>query len=104
MRSDGARAGRNQLRIEQGLDAVAAWQDEHGTLTDDERVSAEALLDERIARASGARCGRARSDDVVDASIVVLARMLDASVVTGDADDLRRLADAAGYSISLHQI
>ncbi len=61
-------------------------------------------LDERIARTSGALCGRAGSDDVVDASVVVLAQMLDASVVTGDADDLRRLADAAGYSISLHEI
>lgn len=61
-------------------------------------------LDERIARAAGTLCGQARSDDVVDASVVVLAQMLDASVATGDADDLRRLAEAAGYAISLHEI
>lgn len=61
-------------------------------------------LDERIARAAGTLCGQARSDDVVDASVVVLAQMLDASVVTGDATDLRRLAEAVDYPISLHEI
>ncbi len=45
-------AARNQLRIEQGLDAVSAWQDERGTLTDDERASAEALLDELLGRST----------------------------------------------------
>lgn len=43
-------AARNQLRIEQGLDAVSAWQDEHGAFSDDERASAEALLDELLGR------------------------------------------------------
>ncbi len=61
-------------------------------------------LDERIARAAGTLCGQARSDDVVDASVVVLAQVMGASVVTGDADDLRRLAEAAAHAISLHEI
>lgn len=45
-------AARNQLRVEQGLDAISAWQDEHGAFTDDERASAEALLDELLGRST----------------------------------------------------
>lgn len=56
-------------------------------------------LHERISRAAGTLCGGARSDDVVDASVVVLAQMLEGSVITGDADDLRRLAEAGGYAM-----
>jgi hypothetical protein len=63
-----------------------------------------APLDEQLARAAGTLCARAGTDDVVDASVVALARLLDAPVVTGDADDLRQLAEAADYSISLHEI
>lgn len=47
-------AARNQLRIERGLEAVSAWQDEHGALTEDDRASAEAVLDELLGR-SGPR-------------------------------------------------
>ena len=63
-----------------------------------------APLDEPLARAGGALCGRAGSHDVVDASVVALARLLDAAVVTGDAGDLRHLADAIAYDIRLHEI
>jgi hypothetical protein len=44
------------------------------------------------ARTVGLLCGRARTSDVIDASVVVLARELNASVVTSDLDDLARLA------------
>lgn len=61
-------------------------------------------LDERLARAAGSLCGQAGTSDIVDASIVVLAHVMAAPVVTGDAGDLRVLAGAAGRPITLHEI
>lgn len=61
-------------------------------------------LDERLARAVGRLCGQAATSDVIDASVVVLAHVMDAPVVTGDASDLASLASAAGWSITLHEI
>ncbi|TVP74234.1 MAG: twitching motility protein PilT [Nitriliruptor sp.] len=61
-------------------------------------------LDESLARAAGTLCGQARTSDVVDASVVLLARVMAAPVVTGDAADLRALAGAAGWPITLHEI
>lgn len=61
-------------------------------------------LDESLARAAGTLCGQARTSDVVDASVVVLARVMASPVVTGDAADLRALAGAAGWPITLHEI
>ena len=48
-------------------------------------------LDRTEAQAVGVICGQSRHDDVVDASVVLLARRLDARIVTSDPDDLRRL-------------
>jgi len=48
-------------------------------------------LDERAARAAGALCGRSGTDDVVDASVVVCARLHDHVVVTSDSRDLAHL-------------
>ena len=48
-------------------------------------------LDQVLAEAAGALCGRAGSSDVVDASVVLLARREGGAVVTSDVDDLRRL-------------
>lgn len=61
-------------------------------------------LDESLARAAGTLCGQARTSDVVDASVVVLAHAMRAAVVTGDAGDLNALAGAAGWPIALHEI
>lgn len=61
-------------------------------------------LDESLARAAGTLCGQVRTSDVVDASVVVLARVMASPVVTGDAADLRALAGAAGWPITLHEI
>jgi hypothetical protein len=61
-------------------------------------------LDETLARAAGTLCGQAGTSDVVDASVVVLAHVMAAPVVTGDAADLRVLAGAAGWLIALHEI
>jgi predicted nucleic acid-binding protein len=48
-------------------------------------------LDRVLAEAAGVLCGRAGTSDVVDASLVLVARRERALVVTSDVDDLRRL-------------
>ena len=48
-------------------------------------------LDRALAEASGTLCGRTGTSDVVDASVVLVARRERAVVVTSDTDDLRRL-------------
>lgn len=48
-------------------------------------------LDEPAARAAGVLCGRAGTEDVVDASVVLCALLRHDVVVTSDPDDLRRL-------------
>lgn len=49
------------------------------------------VLDESAARTAGVLCGRAGSNDIVDASVVVCARLRRHSVVTSDPNDLARL-------------
>lgn len=48
-------------------------------------------LDLGEGQAAGSLCGVARTADVVDASVALLARRYSAIVVTSDPDDLRRL-------------
>lgn len=58
-------------------------------------VSAEGVaihpLDADGARAAGQLCAATASSDVVDACVVILARVVDGVTVTSDPDDLRRL-------------
>ena len=49
------------------------------------------VLDRVLAEAVGTLCGRTRSSDVVDASVVLVARKARAAVVSSDPDDLHRL-------------
>ena len=49
------------------------------------------VLDDHRARAAGQLCGVAGTSDVVDASVVVVARESGAKVITSDPDDLKRL-------------
>lgn len=49
------------------------------------------VLDDHRARAAGQLCGVAGTSDVVDASVVVVARETGAKVITSDPDDLKRL-------------
>lgn len=51
-------------------------------------------LDGPLAEAVGVLCGRTRTRDVVDATVAIVARKLDAVVVTSDPDDLRALDGA----------
>lgn len=48
-------------------------------------------LDDGVARASGQLCGRTRTSDVIDASVVLCARARKHRVLTSDPHDLRRL-------------
>jgi hypothetical protein len=54
-------------------------------------TTAVPVLDQVLAEAAGVLCGRAGTSDVIDASVVLVARRERAVVVTGDVDDLRRL-------------
>lgn len=44
-----------------------------------------------VARAAGALCGASKTDDVIDASVVICTRRHDAVVVSSDRADLERL-------------
>lgn len=48
-------------------------------------------LDQVLAEAAGVLCGRAGTSDVIDASVVLVARRERAVVVTSDEGDLRHL-------------
>ena len=48
-------------------------------------------LDDTGARAAGQLCGASDTSDVIDASVVVVARQQGLRVITSDPDDLRRL-------------
>ena len=52
-------------------------------------------LDEQLARACGELCGATHAPDVIDASVVIVARARQDTIVTSDPDDLRRLDPAA---------
>ncbi len=52
-------------------------------------------LDRDEAQATGVLCGEAGTRDIVDASVVLLARKHAAIIVTSDPDDLKRLDPAA---------
>lgn len=61
------------------------------------RSDAPALapLDGPSARAAGELCGRTRTSDVIDASVVLAARSRRHHIVTGDPDDIIRLDPGA---------
>ncbi|HKU43021.1 MAG TPA: hypothetical protein VJR89_32905 [Polyangiales bacterium] len=48
-------------------------------------------LDQLLAEAAGALCGRTKTSDVIDASVVLTARRCRAPVITSDVADLRKL-------------
>ena len=52
------------------------------------------VMDEPGARAAGVLCAMSRTDDVVDASVVLCARERGAAIVTSDPDDLSRIDTA----------
>jgi hypothetical protein len=48
-------------------------------------------LDEQLSRSCGELCGASGTSDVIDASVVILARERRDIIVTSDPEDLRRL-------------
>ena len=52
-------------------------------------------LDEHLARSCGELCGATNTSDIIDASVVILARGGPDPIVTSDPHDLRRLDPAA---------
>jgi hypothetical protein len=48
-------------------------------------------LDDQLSRSCGELCGATGTSDVIDASVVILARRRRDLIVTSDPDDIRRL-------------
>ena len=63
-----------------------------------------APFDERDARATGEALATSRTQDVVDAGVVVSAGARGDAIVTSDPGDLSHLATAIGYSPALHLV
>jgi hypothetical protein len=57
-------------------------------------------LDDALGRRAGVLLGRARTSDVVDAAVVVLAADGDV-VLTSDVDDIAHLTDSAGLDVDV---
>jgi hypothetical protein len=49
------------------------------------------MLDEHLSRSCGELCAATRTSDVIDASVVVLARERRDSIVTSDPENMQRL-------------
>jgi rRNA-processing protein FCF1 len=63
-------------------------------------TTAVVSLDQVLAEAAGILCGKRKTSDVIDASVVLIARRERAVVVTSDVEDLRHL----DRSLVLHRI
>ncbi len=70
------RDGRTQARLARLLSSTAVTVD---------------ALDSQRACAAGQLCGRTRTKDIIDASVVVAGREHHGKIVTSDPDDLERL-------------
>jgi hypothetical protein len=72
-----------------------AWRDGSRQATLARFLSSEGVrivaLDDQLSRACGALCGHSRTADVIDASVVLVARGRGDTIVTSDAGELRRL-------------
>ncbi|MES1178980.1 MAG: hypothetical protein ABUL62_31985 [Myxococcales bacterium] len=65
-----------------------------GALLNGDRTAVPAL-DRTLAEAVGALCARVGTSDVVDASVVLVAKRERAAIITSDVDDLRALDPSA---------
>ena len=91
---DQALAQRRNLRIPAGV-VGQAWRDGRIQAALARFLRTEEVeivpLDEQLSRSCGELCGAAGTSDVIDASVVILARERRDIIVTSDPDDLRRL-------------
>jgi hypothetical protein len=86
------------FRVPSGV-LAQAWRDGRVQVTLGRFLRSEEVeitpLDEQLARACGELCGAANTSDVIDASVVIVARGRRDPIVTSDPHDLRRLDPAA---------
>ncbi len=79
------------------------WRDGHGRQANLARLLPGVdvvALDDGLGRRAGVLLGQAAAKDVIDASVVLLARDGD-DIYTSDPEDLRRLVEATGTHIEL---
>jgi hypothetical protein len=76
-----------------------AWRDGHVQVTLARFLRSDEVeivpLDEQLARTCGELCGATDTSDIIDASVVLLAREGRHAIVTRDPRDLRRLDPSA---------
>ena len=76
-----------------------AWRDGHVQVTLARFLRSEEVeiipLDEELARSCGELCGASNTSDMIDASVVILARRRRDAIFTSDPNDLKRLDPAA---------
>jgi hypothetical protein len=76
-----------------------AWRNGRRQATLSRFVRAEEVeivpVDEQLARSCGELCGATNTSDIIDASVVILARERRDTIITSDPDDLRHLDPAA---------
>jgi predicted nucleic acid-binding protein len=91
---DRALAQRLKLRVPSGV-VGQAWRDGRIQVTLARFLRLDEVeiipLDEQLARACGELCGATETADIIDASVVILARQRGDHIVTSDPRDLRRL-------------
>jgi predicted nucleic acid-binding protein len=89
-----ALAQRLKLRVPSGV-VGQAWRDGRVQVTLARFLRIDEVeivpLDEQLARACGELCGATDTADIIDASVVILARERRDQIVTSDPHDLRRL-------------
>jgi len=89
-----ALAQRLKIRVPSGV-VGQAWRDGRVQVTLARFLRIDEVeiipLDEQLARACGELCGATHTADVIDASVVILARQRGDHIVTSDPHDLRRL-------------
>ena len=61
-------------------------------------------LDEAVAHRAGALLAMSHTTDIVDASVVALAELYAASILTSDANDIACLVTAAGLRLAIIDI
>ena len=93
-----ALAQRRAFRVPSGV-MGQAWRNRRIQVTLARFLRSEELeiipLDEQLARACGELCGATNTSDIIDASVVILARERRDPIVTSDPNDLRHLNPAA---------
>ena len=91
---DRALAQRLKLRVPSGV-VGQAWRDGRiqVTLARFLRIDEVEIIprDEQLARACGELCGATETADIINASVVILAKQRGDHIVTSDPRDLRRL-------------